>query len=117
MSHTTNEDRRTNQRVVVDLWVEEHTEDAMYFQRATNLSLGGVYLDRTLPHPAGTRVVLELCLPGDATPLRVTGEVVAATERDTGMGVKFVGLGIRERARIADFLLRAPFRVANGAAA
>jgi uncharacterized protein (TIGR02266 family) len=108
-----NEERRTSSRIVVDLWVEERTEDALYFQRATNLSLGGLFLDRTLPHPAGTRVQLELRLPGETAPLRVFGEVVPPTERDVGMGVRFVGLSTHERARIANFLDRAPFRVVS----
>lgn len=115
MSQTIREraERRSSQRVVVDLWVEEHTDDALYFQRATNLSLGGMFLDRTLPHPPGTRVVIEMRLPGDPTPLRVHGEVVAAAERETGMGVKFLNLGVQERARIADYLARAPFLVSS----
>ena len=66
MSEPTKSERRGSERVVVDLWVEEHTDDALYFQRATNLSMGGLFLDRTLPHPAGTRVQLEVRLPGDA---------------------------------------------------
>lgn len=112
MSHSTsNDERRTSDRVVVDLWVEEHTDDALYFQRATNLSLGGLYLDKTLPHPPGTRVQLELRLPGERAPLRVVGEVVPATAREVGMGVRFVGLSLDERARIAEYLARAPFRI------
>jgi uncharacterized protein (TIGR02266 family) len=112
MSDTAAE-RRSNNRVVDDLWVEERTEDALYFQRATNLSVGGLFLDHTLPHPAGTVVQLELRLPGDNTPLRLAGEVVPATERDMGMGVRFLGLATHERARIAEYLARAPFLVAD----
>lgn len=113
MSQETESDRRNNHRVVVDLWVDEHTEDALYFQRATNLSVGGLFLDHTLPHPAGTRVQLEMRLPGETAPLHVCGEVVPATERDRGMGVRFVGLSPHERACIAEYLERAPFRVAS----
>ncbi|MEI8254265.1 MAG: PilZ domain-containing protein [Deltaproteobacteria bacterium] len=113
MNQQTESDRRTNHRVVVELWVEERTEDALYFQRATNLSIGGLFLDHTLPHPAGTRVQLELRLPGEPTPILVSGEVVPATDRDLGMGVRFVGLSQHERARIAEYLERAPFRVAS----
>jgi len=108
-----NADRRNNERVVVDLWVEERTEDALYFQRATNLSVGGLFLDHTLPHPAGTLVQLELRLPGEQTPLRVAGEVVPPTDREQGMGVRFVGLSSLERDRIAEYLERAPFRVTD----
>ncbi len=105
------DDRRNNPRVNVDLWVDERDEDAMYFQRATSLSVGGLYLDRTLPHANGTRVALELRLPGEERPLRLSGEVVTTREREYGMGVRFVSLTLEERARIADYLARAPFRV------
>ena len=111
MSEMSNDERRRTGRITVDLWVEEHTDDALYFQRATNLSLGGLFLDRTLPHPAGTRVQLELRLPGEQSPLRVAGEVVPTPDRERGMGVRFLGLTLQERARIADYLIRAPFRI------
>jgi len=92
-------DRRTFERVNIDLWVEEQTDGATYFQHATNLSSGGVYLDHTLPHPPGTRVVLDLHIPGGDAPLRVSGEVVEA-DRDLGMGVRFLGLSDEARERI-----------------
>src|SRR5215472_5208903 len=108
MSETTKSERRNNQRVIVDLWVEEHTDDALYFQRATNLSMGGLFLDRTLPHPAGTRVQLEVRLPGDGNPLRLSGEVVPCTPREFGMGVRFVELTPHERASISEYLNHLP---------
>jgi uncharacterized protein (TIGR02266 family) len=104
-------DRRREERVVIDLWVEEHTDDALYFQRATNLSTGGLFLERTLPHAPGTLVEIDLRLPGDASPLRVKGEVVAARSRELGMGLRFVGLEDAAKARIADYLRTAPYRV------
>ena len=104
-------ERRNNGRVVVDLWVEEHCDDALYFQRAINLSMGGMFLDRTLPHPSGTRVQIEMRLPGEGSPLRLAGEVVPASMRDVGMGIRFVGMSPNERARISEYLVRAPFRV------
>lgn len=112
MHHPNTGERRAVQRMTVDLWVEERAEDALYFQRATNLSLGGLYLAGTLPHPPGTRVALELRLPGEDLPLRLTAEVVEAANRDTGMGVKFVGLDFHTRARIADYLMRTSTRSA-----
>lgn len=97
-------DRRQAARVAVDFFLEEQTGDAVYYQRATNLSIGGVYLDRTLPHPPGTRVDLRLRLPGDPAPLEVKGEVIESPSRDTGMGVRFVDLTREDRARIAECL-------------
>ncbi len=97
-------DRREALRTDVDLWVDETCEGAVYYQRATNLSVGGVFLDRTLPHPPGTRVALTLRLPDAGHPLRMAGEVVEAP-RDLGMGVRFVGSTLAQRVRIANFLL------------
>ena len=73
-----------------------------YFQRATNVSLGGLYLDRTLPHPPGTRVHLAVKL--GALDVDLTGEIVGAAN-DTGMNVRFIDLDRTQRALIADFLL------------
>lgn len=96
-------ERRTHTRVPVDLWVEERHAGVTYFQRATNLSLGGLYLDRTLAHPPGTRVRLAVRLGADD--VGVTGEVVGPTADDTGMNLRFVDLDRPTRARLADFLL------------
>jgi len=90
-------------RAEVAIWVEERTNDALYYQRATNLSLGGIWLDGTLPHPPGTRVALDIELPGDG-PLRVNGEVVPRQAGASGMAVRFVGLSEAGRARIAALL-------------
>lgn len=99
-------DRRTEPRADVAIWVEEHTKDALYFQRATNLSIGGLWLDGTLPHPPGTRVALDIELPGDGQ-LRVEGEVVLHRSPKAGMAVRFVQLDASKRTRLEAFLKRA----------
>jgi uncharacterized protein (TIGR02266 family) len=98
-------DRRKATRVPVEFFLEERTGDALYYQRATNLSISGVYLEQTLPHPPGTRVDLQLRLPGDPAPIRLKGEVVNRASRDVGMGVRFVELTGEDRARIAECLV------------
>jgi type IV pilus assembly protein PilZ len=103
MSGEKPEERRESPRVSIELSVEERTGEALYFQRATNLSLGGVYLDGTLPHPPGTRVALALRLPGRETPMRVLGEVVAREPSEIGMAIRFVDLdaeGLAELERV-----------------
>jgi uncharacterized protein (TIGR02266 family) len=92
------EDKRGEPRTEVALWVEERVQTALYFQRATNLSLGGVFLEGTLPHEAGTRVTLEMELPDGM--LRAEGEVVMHRPGQPGMGVRFVGLTDDARDRI-----------------
>lgn len=99
--------RRGGDRTSVELWVDEIHEGALYFQRATNLSLGGLYLDRTLPHPPGTRITLALRLPDgedEGTPMRVEAVVVEAP-RELGMGVRFMGMTQAQRIRVANYLL------------
>ena len=84
----------------IELSVEERTGEALYYQRATNLSLGGVYLEGTLPHPPGTRVALSLRLPGGIAPMRVEGEVVARVPGEVGMAIRFGELGADARAEL-----------------
>lgn len=98
-------DRRADARADVAIWVQERTRDALYYQRATNLSLGGVFLDGTLPHPPGTRVELDLEI-ASADPIRVEGEVVGRAPGGVGMAVRFVELDARARIALASYLAR-----------
>ncbi len=85
------EDRRAAKRIPVEMWVEEVRGGDRYFQRSGNVSLGGMYLDGTIPHPRGTVVVLRFTLPGDVEPVQIRGEIVGdPDERRLGMHVKFL---------------------------
>ncbi len=90
-------------RTEVAIWVEERTNDALYLQRATNLSLGGVWLEGTLPHPPGTKVSLDIELPGEGA-LRVDGEVVERHDRAVGMAVRFLPLSGKLASKLESFL-------------
>ena len=91
-------DKRRETRVPLDLWVEAEREGETYYQRALNLSVGGVYFAQTVPMPLGTRVKLTFTLPGETAEFSCQGEVVAAKEM--GMGVHFVGLALADRKRV-----------------
>src|SRR6266581_3563520 len=101
-------ERRQGSRVPVQIWVEEKTERELYFQRSANLSLGGIYLENTIPHPVGTRVTLRFTLPGDEDKLEVRAEVAAAMtgEEEFGMGLKFVELDAAVAERIQKYIAR-----------
>jgi uncharacterized protein (TIGR02266 family) len=88
------EDRRQGTRIPVQMWVEERSPDGIYFQRSANLSAGGIFLEKTIPHPAGTVVNLEFTLPGESEALKVRAEIVNADTLDAGlgMGLRFVDL-------------------------
>jgi uncharacterized protein (TIGR02266 family) len=102
------EERRGDPRIPLEMWVEETTGSERYFRRAGNLSRGGLRLEHTIPLPVGTQVNLTFTLPGDKTPVEVTGEIVSATPpEDLRMGVKFTSLGAEASSRIEAFLARA----------
>jgi uncharacterized protein (TIGR02266 family) len=102
------EERRGGPRIPIEMWVEETTGSERYFRRAGNLSRGGLRLEHTIPLPIGTVVNLTFTLPGDKTPVDVSGEIVsAAAPEDLRMGVKFVDPTPDARAKIDAFLARA----------
>lgn len=90
----------------VSVWVEQWTDLETYHQQSSNLSMGGVYLERTVPHPEGTLVNLRFTLPGQEEPITCKGRIVYphGAEDDFGMGLEFVDLPDAETARIAAFL-------------
>lgn len=109
MSEREQPTRRAHRRLPVEMWVEEIRGADRYFQRSANLSLGGIYLDGTIPHPKGTVVQLKFTLPGDSEPIAVRGEIVGDPNEDRlGMNVKFVGIGDDPKllARLRAFLDR-----------
>lgn len=103
------DDRREWPRIPVEMWVEESTDRELYFQRGANISVGGIFLQRTIPHTRGTEINLRFTLPGDASPVKVRGEIVNVGDHadDLGMGVKFLDLADGDRERIERFIERA----------
>jgi PilZ domain len=100
-------ERRQAERIPLEMWVEETTDNERYFRRAGNMSRGGLRLDHTIPLPEGTLVNLTFTLPGDSTPVQVSGEIVAnAAPDDLRMGVKFVNLADMAQAQIDAYLAR-----------
>ena len=99
-------DRRSGTRVSISLWVEEKKGEDLYFQQAGNLSVGGVFFERTIPHPIGTKVNLKFELPGKEGVVETTGEVVSTpgSAEGLGAGVKFLNLDPVEKRLIEEFI-------------
>ncbi len=77
----------------------------MYLQQSANLSRGGIYLERTVPHPEGTLLNLRFTLPGDDTPIECRGHIVYPRAGDDfGMGLQFYELDDATQARIEAFI-------------
>jgi hypothetical protein len=99
-------DRRTSERVPLELWMEEVSGEDVYFRRSGNVSAGGVYFDKAIPHPLGTMVTLKFALPGDKEMVVARGEVVSSSggNQGLGMGVKFLTIEGDGHKRIRSFL-------------
>lgn len=92
------EDKRQKRRIPVEIWIEAEGDGELYFQRASNLSVGGAYFTQTFPLPVGTKVNLRFSLPGEEYQIACRAETVSA--KDFGMGVSFLDLSAPDRARI-----------------
>lgn len=101
-------ERRAHARQELRIEALERSGSSLYFQRTRNVSMGGVFLEGTLPHPAGTKVSLELQLPGDTAALVLDGEVVDAPDGGVGMGIKFLALDPVQRLRLTEILCGQP---------
>jgi len=104
-------ERRRTVRVPVQMFVEESPleaggPEAVYFQRSSNLSPSGMFLENTVPHPVGTRVSLQFTLPGDSATIRVQAEIVSALEGEEqmGMGLRFVNPPADVQERLTAFI-------------
>lgn len=91
-------DKRKQRRIPVELWIEAARDGELYFQRASNLSIGGAYFTQTVPLPLGSKVALKFSLPNDQHEIVCDGEIVTA--KDLGMGVLFVGIKAADQQRI-----------------
>jgi len=108
MTESTQSERRRSVRIPVEMWIQESRGRELYFQRAANLSKGGVFLEHTIPHPYGTLVDLEFSLPGSSERLRVRGRIVnlPGSGEGLGMGVEFIDVEPAVARAIAEFVER-----------
>jgi uncharacterized protein (TIGR02266 family) len=86
--------------------MEEIFGQDVYFRRAGNLSLDGVFFEQTLPHRSGTRLNLKLSVPGHERIIETEGEVVTSggPQEAPGMGIRFLRLNEQDRALLQSYL-------------
>ena len=98
-------ERRRELRVAVALAVEVRLGPDFTLLSCRDLSTGGLFFDRSIPHAVGTPVGLEFSLPGDSEPIRCSGRVVNVPDaHEFGMGIHFEKLTEADRARIDAFV-------------
>jgi type IV pilus assembly protein PilZ len=90
------DNRRQSPRRAVTLEVEYESMHEFLTDFASNMSLGGMFIETETPLPMGTRFRLKFCLPAQDEPIEAFGEVCWIQE-DTpalkgGMGLSFSGI-------------------------
>jgi uncharacterized protein (TIGR02266 family) len=97
------ERRHTNRaNVVIAVEVRDARGFALYSTR--DVSSGGVFFDRAIPHTVGERVQLSFQLPGEEKAIRCNGVVANVPDAtDFGMGIRFLDLAPADAARLDAF--------------
>jgi c-di-GMP-binding flagellar brake protein YcgR len=114
--------RREAARMPVSLWAVEDDGSGIYYHHVRDLSAGGLFLEKGLTLPVGSRMQLELTLP-TARSIRAEGVVVtsvsiegaerakSANERGanktSGNGIRFEKISDADRKAIEDYVLSA----------
>jgi uncharacterized protein (TIGR02266 family) len=102
-------ERRKSERVDLVVRVTYRTVDELFSEFARNINDGGIFIETESPQEIGSTIQLQFNLPGNETPIEVTGTVVR-TSRETsaegppGMGIEFGDLGAKHRDQINDLI-------------
>jgi uncharacterized protein (TIGR02266 family) len=98
-------ERRRDPRVAVAIAVEVRDGRGFSLHSTRDVSTGGVFFDRAIPHAVGAQVELAFSLPGDSRTIRCRGEVVNVPDaREFGMGIRFLDLSAQDKATLEDFV-------------
>lgn len=98
-------ERRKSSRLNLAIAVEVRDERGFSLHSSRDLSVGGAFFDRAIPHPVGARVQVSFTLPGDDRPLECAAEVVNVPDSTRfGMGVRFLDLRPDDAERLRAFL-------------
>ena len=100
MVHTERTESRADERVAIELWVQQIRNGRVVLHPAANLSLGGLFL-----YAPGMRLgdthLLEFSPPGAQRAVQVRARV-AWLRGDAGAGMEFLDLSMDDREAIVD---------------
>lgn len=101
-----NAERRLDERISLDLWIEQEAGPEVSYRHVGDLSAGGVRLDHGFSYPVGSRVKLRFALPGDARQIEVAADVVAVSPEESRhyTSLRFVDLAGEDHVRITKFI-------------
>ena len=92
----------------VSLWAVEDDGMGIYYHHVSDLSSGGLFLEKGLSLPVGTRMQLELTLP-TARSIRAEGVVVSrldGSRKASGNGIRFEKISEPDRAAIDEWIAK-----------
>lgn len=97
-------ERRRAARVPIVIPVELADERGFSLHSTSDLSVGGAFFARAIPHTVGAHIQVTLRPPG-IDPIRCEGEVANVPDAQSfGMGVRFVQLSDADRVRLEAFI-------------
>ncbi len=97
-------ERRQDFRANVVIAVEVRDARGFSLHSTRDISRGGVYFDRAIPHSVGARVQLAFTLPGETKSIRCDGEVVNVPDKQGyGMGIRFLDISPADAESIESF--------------
>jgi uncharacterized protein (TIGR02266 family) len=98
--------RRSASRMPVSLWAVEDDGSGIYYHHVSDISSGGLFLEKGLTLPVGSRMQLELTLP-TARSIRAEGVVVtsmSASRKASGNGIRFEKISDADRKAIDEYV-------------
>src|SRR2546423_15474811 len=105
MPESNSMERRRDLRVQIALAVELKDARGFSLHSSRDISVGGAFFDRAIPHAVGSKVQVSFTLPGDTTPIVCDGEVVNVPDAHSfGMGVRFANMRDEDTSRLDAFV-------------
>lgn len=97
-------ERRQAVRANVVIAIEVRDARGFSLHSTRDISSGGVFFDRAIPHAVGARVQLSFTLPGETKAIRCDGEVANVPDKHGyGMGIRFLDLAPADAAALEAF--------------
>src|SRR5689334_444992 len=102
-------ERRQHPRLPLNMLVQFRVHDMNEFMReyAVNISIGGMFIRTTTPHPSGAMIYLQFQLDNGHKLIEGLGKVVHVNPPDhpaPGMGVEFVNIDPDSQKLIRDIM-------------
>ncbi len=102
-------ERRLARRIPINIWVREERQDYYFLYKATDISEGGMFLEKKIENPNCTvRSTFKFTLPKSSRLITVEGQIVftstSSTSPRSGSGIKFVGVSNQDKKLITKFI-------------